>query len=312
VSVDAAISRPPSSNIADRLKGWWSNPWGKPRFLALFTWFYIAWSIVPVLIAVQFGFNEGRSRSAWQGFSLRWYVDDPDLSVLHDPSLRDALTQSLKLAGLTMFVATPIGIALAIGLARWRGRGARPSNFLMLFPLITPEIVMGVSLFLVFVYLFPFVQLGTQAQVLGHVTFTLSYVVIVVRGRLFAIGNEYEEAAMDLGASQWQAIRYVLLPMLAPAIFASMMIAFAVSIDDFVISSFLAGGQESITIPVRLYSSARVAPSPALNALASILLFISLLAVGAAVTIMRRSKRREARSGSAVEDFARLELQSRR
>jgi spermidine/putrescine transport system permease protein len=178
----------------------------------------------------------------------------------------------------------------------------------MLFPLVTPEIVMGVSLFLVFVYLYGFVQLGTQAQLLGHVTFTISYVVIIVRGRLFAVGREYEEAAMDLGASQWQAIRIVLLPMLAPAIWASLMIAFAISIDDFVITAFLMGDQASATIPVKLYSAARAAPSPALNSLASILLFASMLAIGIALFVMRRSRKKEGAKGSAVEDFARLEL----
>ena len=167
---------------------------------------------------------------------------------------------------------------------------------------------MGVSLFLVFVYLFGFIQLGTQAQLLGHVTFTISYIVIVVRGRLFAIGREYEEAAMDLGASQWQAIRMVLLPMLAPAIWASLMIAFAISIDDFVITAFLMGDQSSATIPVKLYSAARAAPSPALNALASILLFASMVAIGIALFVMRRSQEKEGTEGSAVEDFARLEL----
>jgi spermidine/putrescine transport system permease protein len=178
----------------------------------------------------------------------------------------------------------------------------------MLFPLVTPEIVMGVSLFLVFVYLYGFVPLGTQAQLLGHVTFTISYVVIIVRGRLFAVGREYEEAAMDLGASQWQAIRMVLLPMLAPAIWASLMIAFAISIDDFVITAFLMGDQSSATIPVKLYSAARAAPSPALNSLASILLFASMLAIGIALFVMRRSRKKEGAKGSAVEDFARLEL----
>jgi spermidine/putrescine transport system permease protein len=297
-----------NETLPARLRTWWSNPWGQPRFLVLFTWAYVLWSLVPVAVAVLFGFNDGRSRSTWQGFSLRWYFQDPDLSVLHDPSLRDALLQSLKLAGLTMLIATPLGVALAIGLARWRGRSARSANFLMLFPLVTPEIVMGVSLFLVFVYVFGFVQLGTQAQLLGHVTFTISYVVIVVRGRLFAIGREYEEAAMDLGASQWQAIRMVLLPMLAPAIWASLMIAFAISIDDFVITAFLMGDQSSATIPVKLYSAARAAPSPALNALASILLFASMVAIGIALFVMRRSQEKEGTEGSAVEDFARLEI----
>jgi len=276
--------------------------------LVAFTWLYIAWSIVPVLIAIQFSFNDGRSRSSWQGFSWRWYLTDPDLSVLHDPSLSDALSQSLKLSALTMLVATPLGVALALGLARWRGRGSRPANLLMLFPLVTPEIVMGVSLFLVFVYLFDFVPLGTGAQFLGHVTFTLSFVVIVVRGRLFAIGREYEEAAMDLGASPVQALRLVLLPLLGPAIFVSLMVAFAISVDDFVISAFLLGGQESITIPVRLYSTARLAPSPALNALASLLLFVTLGAVTLAGIALRVARKRRRQTGSSVQELARLEI----
>lgn len=313
MSAESAIGKParrtrsPQSLVA-RIRGWWSNPWGKPRFLVAFTWLYIAWSIVPVLIAIQFSFNDGRSRSSWQGFSWRWYLTDPDLSVLHDPSLSDALSQSLKLSALTMLVATPLGVALALGLARWRGRGSRPANLLMLFPLVTPEIVMGVSLFLVFVYLFDFVPLGTGAQFLGHVTFTLSFVVIVVRGRLFAIGREYEEAAMDLGASPVQALRLVLLPLLGPAIFVSLMVAFAISVDDFVISAFLLGGQESITIPVRLYSTARLAPSPALNALASLLLFVTLGAVTLAGIALRVARKRRRQTGSSVQELARLEI----
>jgi spermidine/putrescine transport system permease protein len=306
VAERAPIER--GESVLDRIRGWWSNPWGKPRILAVFVWIYIAWSLIPVLIAVQFGFNDGRSRTAWQGFSTRWYLGDPDLSVWHDPALRDALFQSLRLASLTMLIATPIGVLLAIGLARWRGRGAKPSNFLMLFPLVTPEIVMGVALFLVFAYMFDFVSFGTQAQTLGHVTFTLSYVVIVVRARLLGIGREYEEAAMDLGASHWQAVRHVLFPILRPAILASLMIAFAISIDDFVISQFLQGGQKSTPIPVLIYSAARLAPTPALNALASILLAASLLAITAAMLILRHFRRREGGAGATVEDFARLDL----
>ena len=114
--------------------------------------------------------------------------------------MRGALEQSLKLAGLDMLIAVPLGVGLAIGLTRWRGFGARPVNFLMLFPLVTPEIVMAVSLLLVFVTLYK-IQLGTTAQVLGQVTFSISYVVLVVRSRLLSIGPEYEEAARDLGAS---------------------------------------------------------------------------------------------------------------
>jgi len=310
MSVD--VVRPPEAvetpTAWQRLRSWIANPWGRPRFLTGITWLYIIWCIIPVIIAVQFGFNDGRSRTAWQGFSFRWYFDDPDLSVWNDPSLRGALFQSLKLAAGTMLIATPLGVALAIGLARWRGRAAKPANFLMLFPLITPEIVMGAALFLTFVYLFQVVQLGTVAQILGHITFTISYVVIVVRGRLFAIGPDYEEAAMDLGASPTQALRMVLFPMLAPAIWASLAIAFAISIDDFVISYFLRGGASTETIPTRLYSGLRLAPSPALNALASLLLAFSMLAITAAGLFLRRLRRREGRKGSGVEELARLDI----
>jgi len=286
------------------------NPWGKPRFLPLVTALYVLWSIIPVAIAVQFSFNAGRSRSVWQGFSTRWYVGDPAAaeSVLYDPTLLSSLMQSLKLAILTMLVATPLGVALAVGLARWRGLLAKPSNFLMLFPLVTPEIVMGVALFLVFDNLYDFVPFGTVAQFLGHVTFSISFVVIIVRGRLFAIGRDYEEAAMDLGASQFEAMRRVLLPLLAPALLASFAMVFAISIDDFVISQFLIAGADSITIPVQLYSGARLAPPPSLNALATILMVVTIAAIAVAGLVFRALGKRRGESGSALESVAGFEM----
>jgi len=289
------------------VRGAISNPWGKPRLLRLVTLAYIVWSMVPVLIAVQFSFNAGRSRSTWQGFSLRWYLTDA-ASVARDESLTLALAQSIRLAVLTMLIATPIGVAMAIGLARWRGPGARPAGFLMLVPLVTPEIVMGVALFLVFANLYDFVRFGTPAQLLGHVTFSISFVVIIVRGRLFAIGRDYEEAAMDLGASPREAIRRVLLPLLSPAIMASFAIVFAISIDDFVISQFLAGGADSITIPVRLYAGARLAPPPSLNALASILLLATLCSVSAAGLVLRRYSNRDRDGRGALDSLTRLDV----
>ena len=285
----------------------WSNPWGKPRVLRAVTLAYVAWSLLPVLVAVQFSFNAGRSRSVWQGFSTRWYLTDA-ASVARDDSLRLALTQSLRLAALTMLVATPLGVALALGLARWRGRGAKAANALMLVPLVTPEIVMGVALFLVFANLYDFVPFGTWAQFLGHVTFSISFVVIIVRGRLFAIGRDYEEAAMDLGASPAQALRRVLLPLLAPAIFSSFAIVFAISIDDFVISQFLVGGASSVTIPVRLYSGARLAPPPSLNALATLMLALTLIAVTVAGLSLRAYSRRQGQPDSALAALGRLDI----
>ena len=284
------------------------NPWGRPRFLALITFFYMMWSILPILLAVRFSFNEGRSRSTAQGWSTKWYYEEPDLSVWHDPSLREALFQSLKLAGLAMLITVPLGIALGLALTRWRGRGAGTVRFTTLLPIVTPELVLGVALFLTVINLFTFIQFGTIAQLVGHVTFSLAFVVIIVRGRLLSIGREFEEAAMDLGASPVQALRLALLPLLMPAIFASFMIVFAISIDDFVISQYLSSDASTETIPVKIYANARGAPTPALNALASVMLFATIIAVTLAFAILRLARRTRGEGGSAMSDFAQLRV----
>jgi spermidine/putrescine transport system permease protein len=304
-----AVSRP---SVTRRLRDWIANPWGKPRFLPLVTLLYLVWSIVPILIAIRFSFNEGRSRSTAQGWSLRWYYDDPDLSVWNDPDLRSALVQSLKLSAVAVAIAVPLGVALAIGLTRWRGRGAGTSRFVSVVPLVTPEIVMGVALFLVFVNLLTFVPLGTTAQAIGHVTFSLSFVLIIVRARLLSIGPEYEEAAQDLGAPPLQALRLALLPMLTPAIVASAIIVFAISMDDFVVSAFLSSGSTTDTVPVRIYSAGRTAPTPALNALATLTLAITLAIAAVAFLLWRLVEARRGRRGSALEDFASLESDTTR
>jgi len=263
----------------------------RPWVLATITWLYVAWSLVPVLIAIQFSFNDGRSRTSWQGASFRWYWGDPFASVAHDESLRLALTNSLRLGLLTLLIATPLGTAMAVGLTRWRGRASRASNSLMLLPLATPEIVMGSALFIVFTNLYTAVPLGRTAQLIGHVTFSISFVVVIVRARLLSIGSEYETAARDLGASPVQAIRTVLVPLLAPSMFAAGMIVFAASMDDFVVSSFLSTDASSVTVPIKLYSGVRTSPTPALNALATLLLLGSVLAILLAWLVLRRLRR---------------------
>lgn len=295
------------TGLRHRLRGLFSNPWGRPRMLMTVTWVYMAWTILPVVVAILFSFNAGRSISVWQGFDpTRWYWGDPVNSVLHDPSLQAALLQSLKLAGLDMLIATPIGVLLALGLARWRGYGSRPANFLMLFPLITPEIVMGVSLYLVFQYVFVFIEPSTTAQVLGQVTFSISYVVIVVRGRLLSIGAQYEEAAADLGATPGESLRLVLLPLMMPAILASTMIVFAISIDNFVIAQWLSCGAGCDSVPVRVYSAARAAPLPSINAVAAIMVYLTLAAVLLAFGVYRFMTRGERVKGSKQGQFTKM------
>jgi spermidine/putrescine transport system permease protein len=252
---------------------------------------YVAWTLLPVAIAILFSFNATRSLTSWQGFSTRWYGADVS-SVLHDQELRGALTQSLKLSSLTVLIAVPLGVAFALALDRWRGRGSGTANFLMLFSFITPEIAIGVALFLFFAKLLTSIGLGFTSQLLGLSMYEMAYPVIVVRARLLSIGKEYEEAAMDLGASPVQSLRRVLMPLLAPAIFASVAIVFAASIDNFVISQQLCANATCQTIPILIYSSARRGPLPSLNALATIALFASTTLIALAYVVYRRSARR--------------------
>ena len=274
---------------------WLSNPWARARFLWAVAIAYVAWTLLPVVVAVLFSFNGTRSLTSWQGFSAQWYAGNEG-SVWQDPTLRSALVQSLKLAGLTVLIAVPLGVGFALALDRWRGRASGTANFLMLFSFITPEVAIGVALFLFFVQLASGVGTGFTAQVLGLSMYMLAYPVIIVRARLLSIGKEYEEAAMDLGASPTQALRRVLLPLLFPAIFASVAIVFAASIDNFVISQQLSRDASTQTIPILIYSSARRGPIPSLNALASLTLLASTALIVVAAVVYRRFTRAERRA----------------
>jgi spermidine/putrescine transport system permease protein len=267
---------------------WLRNPWGRPRFLPVIVGVYLIWTVLPVLIAIAFAFNSGRSLATWQGFSLRWFYKDQSLSVWHNPDYQNALRHTLFLGLLCVLVAVPLGITLALGLQRWRGRGSGPVNVMMLLPLVTPEIVMGVALLIFFLQILPTVGLGTTSQAIGQITFSLSYVVVIIRGRLVSIGPEYEQAAADLGAPPRDRIFRVLLPLLMPAILASAAIVFALSIDDFVVTQYLSGGAGTQTVSMLLYASARAAPTPALNALATIALVITMATLGLAYVVYRR------------------------
>jgi spermidine/putrescine transport system permease protein len=284
-----------SAGIVTRARGWLGNPWSRPRFLWIVGIAYVVWTLVPIVIAVLFSFNSGRSIANWQGFSTRWYVGDVS-SVAQDPELRTTLLNTLRLGGMVVLISVPFGVAFAIALDRWRGKLAGASNFLVLLAFVTPEVAIGVALFLSFTQVASAVGLGTPAQVLGLSMFEMAYPIIIVRARLLSIGREYEEAAMDLGASPVTALRKVLLPMLTPAIIASAAIVFAVSIDDFVIVQLLNQDQSTQTIPIKIYGAARTGPLPSLNALASITLFISTALIALAVAFYRRRTRHERRS----------------
>jgi spermidine/putrescine transport system permease protein len=271
---------------------WWRNPWRRPHILGTATWVYIAWSLLPVVIAIAISFNSGRSNSVWQGFSLQWWWGhpkfDPSGALFVSPELRAALIQSLRLSFLTMFIAVPLGVLFAIGISRWRGPAPAGANFLMLFSFVIPEIIVGISMFLFFTYTLKFIHLGTTAQLLSLVTYQISYPVIIVRARMLSIGKEYEEAATDLGASPTQAVRRVLLPMLYPAILVSFAIVFADTIDDFITVRYLSGGAATEPLSVKIYNFSRGALTPAINAAATFLLLSTLVVALIGVFLYRR------------------------
>ena len=283
---------------------WWNDPWRPPRVLVGITLFYLAWSLLPVLIAVIFSFNDGKSRTVWQGFSTRWYFGDPTKSVWHDAALHTALLQTLKLGVITTLITVPLGVMFAIGIDRWRGRLPAGANMLMLVSFVLPEVLLAVALLFVVTSLSLPITLGTGAQVLGLVTFQIAYPAVLVRARLATIGTQYEEAAMDLGASPIAALRRVTLPMLLPAIFASTVLVFADVIDDFVLVRYLSGNSSTEPVSVKIYNTARAAPTPALNALATLLLFAALLAITVGYLIYRRMTRGDSTTAGSIAGFA--------
>src|SRR5215210_3560435 len=176
----------------------------RPRFLRVYSFFVYLFLFLPIGVVVLFSFNSVKSLQSFQGFSLQWYTE-----FFQDETLRESLFLSLRIAVITMVVATIIGTALAIGLVRARTRWSPAANVLMLIPLVTPEIVAGISALLIFSQLG--IQLSFWTIVIAHITFSISYVTIVVRGRLASMGDEVEQAAMDLGATRFGAVRLVLV-----------------------------------------------------------------------------------------------------
>jgi spermidine/putrescine transport system permease protein len=280
-----------------RLRELVANPWGRARFLWVFAIAYVLWTLLPVASAVLFSFNKVRSLTQWAGFSLRWYVSDPNDSVLHDPAFSHAIIQSLKLASLTALIAVPIGVAFALALHRWRTPTARAANFMMMFSFVTPELILAVSLFLLLINAFKVIGLGTSAQLLGLVVLALAYPVVIVRARLLSLGSSYEEAALDLGASPLRTLGRVTLPLLGPSILAAGAVVFALTLDDFVIVNQLSRDAGDQTVSMAIYGAARTGPTPASNAIGAIMLTASTVLIALTFVIYRRSvRRREGRT----------------
>jgi spermidine/putrescine transport system permease protein len=191
------------------------------------------------------------------------------------------MIETLKLSAYTTVIAVPIGVGFALGINRWRGKIPTTFNFVMILSFVVPELIFGVAMYFVFTQLFKGVHLGTLAEVLGLVTWNVSWPAILVQARLVTIGRQYEEASADLGATPFQTMRRVLVPLLMPAIFASAILIFSGVIDDFVIVDLLSSNAGSQPMSVIIYSTQHGGNGgPALNALATIMLIMSFVVAG--------------------------------
>jgi spermidine/putrescine transport system permease protein len=259
------------------------NPWRHPWILEGFTWLYLIWSLAPIALAVLFSFNKGKSQATYQGLTWRWYWGDKVNSIWHNPALHAAIFETLKLSAYTTLIAVPIGVAFALGIHRWRGFLPSSFNFIMILSFVVPELIFGVAMFFVFTKMpgLDTVGLGNWAEVLGLVTWNVSWPAILVQARLVTIGKHYEEASADLGCTQFQTMRRVMLPLLTPAIFASAVLVFSGVIDDFVIVDLLSSNASNTPMSVIIYSTQHGGNGgPALNALATVMLLLSFVAAG--------------------------------
>ncbi len=254
---------------------------GRNRWLTAYALLGYAFLFGPIVVLIIFSFNDSRRNFQWRGFTLDWYP-----TLLSNDELLDALFVTLRVAGVAVIVSTVLGTLLGLALARLRFRGRGATETLLLVPMVTPEIVMGLSLLVFFYQLFGSRGSFTQLA-LAHITFCISYVAIVVRARAAGMDPRLEEAARDLGASALGAFRFVTLPLVMPAVLSGALLAFALSFDDYVVSTFNAGVGSS-TLPLYIYGKVKFGVTPEINAISTIIVAVTAVAVLAAWRIGRR------------------------
>jgi len=260
-------------------------------FLTVYAWIVYIFLFAPIVILILFSFNDSKRNFIWRGFTLKWYPE-----LFGNDALLAALGVTLQVAFISVVVTTFLGTLLGLGLARLRSsRAAGASDTLILLPMVTPEVVMGISLLLFFALLFN--ANGSILQIaVAHIAFSISYVAIIVRARAVSLDPRMEEAARDLGASPRAAFLHVTLPLLAPAVAAGGLIAFALSFDDLIITSFNAGVGSS-TLPLYIYSRIRFGVTPEINAISTIV----VVSTGVAILIAMQVSARRARALATQE-----------
>lgn len=226
---------------------------------------------LPIVILVIFSFNASQYATVWRGFSLKWYA-----TLLANEAIGAALKNTLIVAGASTIISTVFGTMAALAMERYRFRGKLAFDSLLYLPIIIPDISMAVMLLLFFVL--TKMQLGLVTIIISHVAFNISFVAVVVRARLAYFDISLEEAAQDLYANEWQTFRRVTLPLIMPGILGGALLAFTLSIDDFVIT-FFTSGPGSTTLPLRIYSMVKLGVTPEINALSSLMMVVSMALV---------------------------------
>lgn len=255
---------------------------------------------IPIFILVIYSFNSSRFNAVWRGFTLNWYrslltgVTDGRAQIT-DLMIWDAVNNSLIVAAISTVIATILGTMLALALERFSFRGRTVIEGLLLLPIIIPDIAMGISLLVFFSLLFQLIEtltgirlvLGLSTVIIGHVAFNISFVAVTVRGRIAELERSIEEAAWDLGANELQTMWRVILPLIFPGIASAALLAFTLSLDDFVIA-FFTTGVGATTLPLYVYGMIKFAVTPAINAVSTLILLASLLLVVSSLTLQRR------------------------
>ncbi|MDX1615257.1 MAG: ABC transporter permease [Candidatus Promineifilaceae bacterium] len=249
----------------------------------MLTWYAVgvfAFLYIPIFILIVYSFNANKVVGVWEGFSLQWYAE-----LFQDRAIASALGNSLWVAVWSTVVSTILGTLAALVLERYRFRGRVTYDAVLYLPIIIPDIVMALSTLLFFVMFG--IALSRYTILIAHVAFNISFVAIVVRARLADMDRSLEEAAADLGANEWTTFRRVTLPLLMPGILAGALLAFTLSLDDFVITFFVSG-PGSTTLPVRVYSMIKFGVTPEVNAISTLMLVGSTLLVIISLILQRR------------------------
>jgi putrescine transport system permease protein len=266
----------------------------RPTFLLSVLCFGLAFLYIPIVSMIFFSFNKSRLATVWGGYSTQWYG-----KLFSNKQVLDAAVLSLEIALLSATFATILGTFAGIALARFRRfRGRAAFSGLVTAPLVMPEVITGISSLLLFIMMAEWIgwpgQRGFTTITIAHITFSMTYVTTIVQSRLMSMDMSIEEAAMDLGSKPWQVLKDVTLPIISPAIVSGWLLAFTISLDDVVITSFTTGPGYT-TLPMLIWSKVKLGVTPDINALASVIVLIVALGVTLSAIILTRAERRRER-----------------